>query len=98
MFNRVPGLSPASERQSRRVRSKARSAPAAYEKNFRSTPHQILPLEPGGVRAASCSPPAWPRGAATSRGGGDDGGVQAAGDFKASHLRHQLFRRDHVWQ
>jgi hypothetical protein len=43
MFNRVPGLSPAFSpgpaglRESRRVRSKARSAPAAYEKNFDAT-------------------------------------------------------------
>ena len=65
MFNRVPGLKPGL-RESRRVRSKARSAPAAYEKNFDARPHQILPLL--SSRAASCSPPAWPRGAATSRG------------------------------
>jgi len=90
MFNRVPGLKPGL-RESRRVRSKARSAPAAYEKNFDATSDLASALEPGGVLLAAC----------VAEGSGDEprrGGVQAAGDFKASHLRHQLFRRDHVWQ
>jgi hypothetical protein len=67
----VPGLSPASRwphvRESRRVRSKAspgRRPPRTREELIlRRHIRSCL-----SSRAASCSPPAWPRGAATSRG------------------------------